>query len=63
MDQKQYLKKIIIGKVPEPMKHTNLHIQEAHYSLIWVNKKKHIPLQMVIAAMKLKDAYSLQGKL
>jgi len=50
MDQKQYLKKIIIEKVPEPMKHTNLHIQEAQCSLIWVNKKKPIPLQMVIAA-------------
>ena len=63
MDQKQYFKKIIIQKVPEPMKHTNLHIQEAQYSLIWVNKKKLIPLQMVTAAMKLKDIYSLDRKL
>ena len=45
------------------MKYTNLHIQEAQYSLIWVNKKKPIPLQMVIPAMKLKDAYALEGKL
>ena len=63
MDQKQYFKKIIIQKVPEPMNHTNLHIQEAQYSLIWVNKKKLIPLQMVTAAMELKDIYSLERKL
>ena len=63
MDQKQYFKKIIIQKVPEPMKYTNLHIQEAQYSLIWVNKKKLIPLQMVTAAMELKDIYSLERKL
>ena len=41
----------------------NLKIQEAQYSLIWVNKKKLIPLQMVTAAMELKDIYSLERKL